>query len=236
MQCVILAGGLATRMRPLTEKVPKSLLPVRGERPFVDYQLEYLKKQGIEKILFCIGYKGEMLRAHLETFSHGLEITYSDEGPQLRGTGGALRLAYDRGLLDSSFFLTYGDSFLPIEFRAVWQDYQLSGASALMTILDNGDRWDQSNVVFKDGQILLYDKKANPKPAQMRFIDYGLSVLSSEVVKDRIPQGQSEDLASVFHQLSLDGKLRGYVVKNRFYEIGSFQGLAEFEQYLSLGN
>lgn len=241
MQCVILAGGLATRMRPLTEKIPKSLIEVAGKRPFVDYQLEFLKKQGIQSVVFCIGYKGQMLRDHIgDGAKWGLKASYADEGQNLMGTAGALRLAQDQGLLDEKFFVTYGDSFLPIDFRAVWQDFVSQNAPALMTVMENSNRWDQSNACYSQGQVVLYDKKINPKPKEMRFIDYGLSVLSASVVSDYTQPGRVADLATVFHQLSLEGKLRGFLVKERFYEVGSFQGLAEFETYqeslLALGN
>ena len=241
MQCVILAGGLATRMRPITEKIPKSLLPIRspegGEKPFVDYQIEYLRKQGVSDLVFCIGYKGEMLKEHLEESSlHGVSICFSDEGENLRGTGGALRLAYEQGLLKERFFVTYGDSFLPIDFRAVWQDFISHDDPALMTVLENFNQWDQSNAIYQSNQVVLYDKKATPKPPQMKFIDYGLSAMKRDVVRDFIVSGQVCDLASVFRELSLLGKLRGFLVKQRFYEVGSFEGLAQFEQYLTLGN
>ena len=241
MQCVILAGGLATRMRPITEKIPKSLLPIQTpdsvERPFVDYQMDFLKKQGVNHFVFCIGYKGEMLRKHLEkTPQNGVSIRFSDEGESLKGTGGALRLAYEQGLLEDRFFVTYGDSFLPIDFRAVWQDFVSHDNPALMTVLENSNQWDQSNAIYQSGQVVLYDKKITPKPPQMKFIDYGLSAMKIDVVRDFILSGQVCDLASVFHELSLQGKLRGFLVNQRFYEVGSFQGLAQFEQYLALGN
>lgn len=237
MQCVILAGGLATRMRPLTEKIPKSLIQVAGDRPFVDFQLEFLKTQGVRSVVFCIGYRGELLREHLAKGEPwGLEISYADEGQNLMGTAGALRLAHDAGLLDEKFLVTYGDSFLPIDFRAVWQDFITHTEPALMTVLENSNRWDQSNACYSEGRVSLYDKKVSPKPEAMKFIDYGLSALSAAVVREYTRAGQVMDLAVIFRQLSLEGKLRGFLVKERFYEIGSFQGLAEFESYVSLRN
>ena len=234
MQCVILAGGLATRMRPLTEQIPKSLLPVEGDRPFVDYQLQYLREQGIEEAVFCIGYKGEMIRQYVgEGSSWSLKVQYADEGKDLRGTGGALRLAFDHGFLKEKFFVVYGDSFLPIDFRKVWEAFGTNSEStALMTVMENSNQWDQSNACYSQGKVPLYDKRIQPKPAEMKFIDYGLSILERTTVRECIPSQGKFDLADVFHTLSLQGKLAGYLVHERFYEIGSFQGLDDFKKYI----
>jgi NDP-sugar pyrophosphorylase family protein len=233
MQCVILAGGLATRMRPLTDALPKALIPVAG-RPFVDHQLEWLARVGVTKVLLSVGYRGEMLCDYVGDGSRwGLALTVVDEGPELRGTGGALRLALDRGALDSSFLLTYGDSFLPIDFAAVWQAFLACGKPALMTVFKNAGRYDQSNVVLSEGQV-FYDKTRKARPAEaFEHIDYGLSALERSVVSRLVPEQGKYDLASVFAELSLAGQLAGFEVTQRFYEIGSPAGLSDFEQWLS---
>src|ERR1700733_1669755 len=120
MQCVILAGGLGTRMLPLTETCPKTLLPVRG-RPFAYHQLHWLAAQGITEVIYCIGHQGDRIRQYWQTEASPVpSIRFVDEGEQLRGTGGAVRLAFDQGVLDESFLLIYGDSFLPVEYLPVW--------------------------------------------------------------------------------------------------------------------
>lgn len=225
MQCVILAGGLATRMRPLTDAIPKSLLRVL-DRPFVDYQLRWLELQGIEEAVFCIGHKGELIQEHLATFPTSVKLKFVDEGEDLKGTAGALRLALDRGVLAERFLLTYGDSFLPISFRQVWETYLRNPEPGLMVVLKNEGRWDKSNARFEDGKVSLYDKSNDCDT--LRYIDYGLSALSADVIEHEVVAGKKQDLAGVFHNLSKRGTLRGWETMQRFYEIGSPEGLADF--------
>jgi len=225
MQCVILAGGLGTRMRPLTETCPKTLLPVAG-RPFAYHQLHWLGAQGITEVVYSIGHQGELIRRYWDQEpSPVAKIRYVDEGEQLRGTAGALRLARDQGVLDERFFVIYGDSFLPVEFAPVWNAFESSGQPALMIVLRNEGRWDRSNVLYENGKVALYDKTAAPG---MQYIDYGLSCFRRDVLDD----STQSDLAALFHELSLQGKLAGFEVHDRFYEIGSPAGLRDLERYL----
>lgn len=234
LQCVILAGGLGTRMRPLTETIPKALVPVRGI-PFVDWQLRYLAGQSVRQVVFSIGYRGEMLRDHVGDGSRfGLHVTWVDEGAQLRGTGGALRLALDSGSLDEAFFVLYGDSYLPISMPAVEQAWRRSGLPALMTVMRNDDRWDLSNAAFADGRVTVYDKRRpDHLRGRLRWIDYGLSVLTRPVVAEAIAPGERADVADLYHELSRAGRLAGLEVDGRFYEAGSPDGLRDLEQYLA---
>ena len=226
MQCVILAGGLGTRMRPLTETCPKTLLPVCG-RPFAYHQLHWLAAQGIDDVIYCIGHQGDRIRRYWESEPSPVRsIRYVDEGEQLRGTGGALQLAGVQGVLDESFLVIYGDSFLPVEFAPIWRAFHASGRPALMTVLRNQGRWDRSNVVYENGRLLLYDKQTDPR---MQHIDYGLSALRRELFDNR---PEVFDLALLLHDLSLQGELAGFEVEQRFYEIGSPEGLLDLEQYL----
>jgi NDP-sugar pyrophosphorylase family protein len=163
----------------------------------------------------------------------GLAVEIADEGTELRGTAGALRLALDRGQLDEAFLVTYGDSFLPIDFGEVWLEFQRCAKPALMTVLRNGGRWDQSNVIFEQGQV-LYDKQRRTRPAaDFDYIDYGLSALQRSLVQHHVPAGGRADLATLFHELSLQGRLAGFEVSHRFYEIGSPAGLRDFEQWVA---
>ncbi len=226
MQCVILAGGLGTRMRPLTETCPKTLLPVRG-RPFAYHQLHWLAAQGITDVIYSIGHQGDLIRRYWEQEPWPIpSIRYVDEGQQLRGTAGALRLAREKGVLDERFFVIYGDSFLPVEFEPVWRAFQTSGQPALMTVLRNEGRWDRSNVLYHSGRVVLYDKAGAPG---MPYIDYGLSCFRRDVFDDC----RHSDLATLFHELSVNGRLAGFEVQERFYEIGSPAGLHDLEQYLA---
>ena len=228
MQCVILAGGLGTRMRPFTDTCPKTLLPVNG-RPFAYHQVHWLATQGVSEVVYAIGHRGEMIRRYWESEPRPVaNIRYVDEGGRLRGTGGALRLARQQGVLEESFLVIYGDSFLPVEFEPIWRAFQATGMPALMTVLRNAGRWDRSNVIYADGRIALYDKTAN---ARMQYIDYGLSALRRELFGEATPE--VFDLAALFHDLSLQGQLAGFEVHERFYEIGSPAGLRDLEDYLS---
>jgi NDP-sugar pyrophosphorylase family protein len=110
MQVVILAGGLATRMRPETQDTPKSLLMVAG-RPFVDWQLDRLAASGARSVVMCVGHLGEEVETHVRrSLERGLTVSYSYDGETLCGTGGALRRALAR--LQPEFVVTYGDSYL----------------------------------------------------------------------------------------------------------------------------
>lgn len=233
LQCVILAGGLGTRMRPFTEARPKALYPVLG-RPFADWQLQLLASQGIDRVLYCIGHAGEQLRDHVgDGHRFGLEVTWVSDGDQLRGTAGALRVALDHDALDDAFFLLYGDSYLRASMRAVAQAWRGSRLPALMAVLRNEDRWDSSNAIYQEGRVILYDK-SRPKPlrGRMHWIDYGLSVLTRAVIRDMVPAGTVVDIADVMRRLSLDGGLAGHEVTERFYEVGSPQGVQDLEAYL----
>ena len=230
MQCVILAGGHGTRMRPLTESVPKTLLPVAGH-PFAWHQLHLLARAGVTDVVYCIGHKGHKIREFWnETPAPIPSIRYVDEGEHLLGTGGALRLALDLGALQQSFLVLYGDSFLTIPFAPVWNVFQRSQSPALMTVLRNYGRWDRSNVRFLDGRVELYDKEADSTKAEMEFVDYGLSVMRRDVLN---ALDKPSDLASLYHELSVKGELAGLEVHDRFYEIGSPEGLRDLERFLA---
>jgi N-acetyl-alpha-D-muramate 1-phosphate uridylyltransferase len=222
----ILAGGLATRLHPMTVTIPKALVEVAGQ-PFIRRQLDYLRTQGVSRVVLCVGFLGEQIEAVIGDGSLcGLSVVYSQDWPMLMGTGGAIKQALP--LLGSEFMVLYGDSYLPVDFSAVERAFLASGKPALMTVQRNEDRWDKSNVLFRDGAIVEYNKPA-PKP-DMQHIDYGLGAISAQVLKDENTTGPF-DLADVYHRLSLSGQLAGYEVHERFYEIGSHKGLAEAADY-----
>lgn len=224
----ILMGGLATRLGPLTLSLPKALVPVGG-RPFVFRQLDFLRGQGVRRVVLCIGHFGGQIRAAVgDGSAFGLDVRYSDDGPQRLGTAGAVRRALP--LLGPEFFVLYGDSYLPVDFAAIREAYKKSGLPALMTVFRNAGRWDASNVRCADGHVVLYDKRS-PKP-DMHYIDYGLSVLSSAALAG-VALDEPADLGDVFHALSLCGHLAAFEVSTRFYEIGSPAGLHEAEQYFT---
>ena len=223
----ILAGGLATRLRPVTEKIPKSLVPVAG-KPFLAHQLELLHARGIRRAVLCIGYLGEMIQREFgDGKAYGVRLDYSFDGPKLLGTGGAIKRAVP--LLGDEFFVLYGDSYLPVAYRPIADFFRRSGKLGLMTVYRNEGRYDTSNVVFHDGEIAVYDKKN--RPPEMRHIDYGLSLFKASVFES-YSASQAFDLAGVMGKLVREKQLAGYEIRERFYEIGSPAGLAELELLL----
>ncbi len=155
----MLAGGLGTRIRSIAGTLPKAMLPVAGLGLFVHYQLDWLASEGVTGVVFCIGYGGSAIREYAGDGSRwGLDLVYVDEGSHLKGTGGALRLALDRGVLDPVFAVLYGDSFLQVSIRDMWARFTESRQPALMAVLRNEGRWDRSNAIYDHGHVLLYDK------------------------------------------------------------------------------
>jgi len=223
----ILAGGLATRLRPVTEKIPKALIDVAGQ-PFLAHQLRLLRSAGVRQVVLCVGYRAEMIEeAFGDGRDYGVALSYSFDGPELLGTGGAIKKALP--LLGERFFVLYGDSYLPIDYAAPARAFVASGKPALMTVFRNEGRWDASNVWFQNGVIKSYSKKEQ-KP-EMQHIDYGLGILASAPLSSR-PGGNAFDLADVYRDLIARNELAGYEVEHRFYEIGSPEGLAELDAIL----
>ena len=224
----ILAGGLSTRLRPITETIPKALVEVAG-RPFIEHQLALLRDHGLTDILLLVGHLGEMLRDALDDgSSRGVRIRYVFDGARQLGTGGAVRNALSE--LGTTFFVLYGDSYLPCDYTRVENVFVASGKSGLMTVCRNNNRWDASNVLFADGRICQYDKRH--RTADMQHIDYGLGAFMSTAF-DAFPEREPFDLAAVYQRLLATGDLGGFEVNGRFHEIGSPAGLHETRAYLS---
>jgi MurNAc alpha-1-phosphate uridylyltransferase len=228
VQAVILAGGLATRMRPKTLSVAKSLLQVAG-RPFILWQLEKIARSGFERVLLCIGHRGQSIRECVgDGRAYGVEVDYSDDGPRLLGTAGALRNAL--ALLDSAFLVTYGDSYLPFDYSSPLRDLETHlDALGTMAVLFNRDRWDASNTAVRGQKVVRYHK-GNPEPA-LDHIDYGALALRRTVVA-ALPAQVPLGLEAVQSDLARRGLLRALPVRDRFFEIGSDRGLSDLEQLL----
>lgn len=231
MQCVILAGGMGTRMLPLTSNKPKSLLDVNG-KPFIYYQLKWLEQYDITSVLINIGHLGSMIRDYINiNLDFSFPVDYVDEGDNLLGTAGALRLAYDQNKLDPIFLTLYGDSFLPINFNDICDTFRDCPAdSALMTIYHNKNAYDKSNVNKNIDNTIIYDKNND----DANYIDYGLSILKSDIIKTYVEKNTYYKLADLFNKLSLHNKLIGREVFDRFFEIGSFDGLKDFTDWINV--
>jgi NDP-sugar pyrophosphorylase family protein len=223
----ILAGGLATRLRPITERIPKALVEINGE-PFISHQLRLLHSRGIRRAVLCLGYLGEMVREFVgDGRAFGVQVEYSFDSPVLRGTAGAIHQALP--LLGRTFFVLYGDSYLPCDYAGVEEAFVQSGKTALMTVFRNDGQWDSSNVEFAAGRIVTYDKR-NPTPG-MRHIDYGLGVFERRAFEGLAP-GSVYDLAKTYQDLVAADELAACEVEERFYEIGSATGIEELSREL----
>jgi MurNAc alpha-1-phosphate uridylyltransferase len=224
----ILAGGLSTRLRPLTEKIPKSLLEVNGE-PFIAHQLRLLRANGVRLVVLCVGHLGETIRDMLKDGSaYGVEVDYAFDGASLLGTAGAVKNALPK--LGDAFFVLYGDSYLVCDYAAIAQSFASSGKLALMTVFHNNGMWDSSNVEFETGQILAYSK--TNKTSRMHYIDYGLGAFRAAAF-DNVPAGQSFDLTRLYGDLLQARQLAGFEATQRFYEIGSPAGLEETARFIA---
>jgi NDP-sugar pyrophosphorylase family protein len=223
MQVVILAGGLATRLGNLTTHRPKSMLEISG-KPFLEYQLDFLKKGSVTNIVICLGHLGDQIVRHFgDGRTYGLTISYSSEESPL-GTAGALKRA--QHLLDDRFFAMYGDSYLLLDFHQVMAFFNSCNKLALMTVHKNYDRYDKSNAVVEGNLVKAYSKTEKSK--DMVYIDYGLNILSRECL-DLVPEDQPYSLEELFTKLIQREELLAYEITERFYEIGSLEGLQEFE-------
>lgn len=223
----LLAGGLATRLYPLTETMPKSLVQVAGE-PFLAHQLRWMAAQGVRDVVICCGHLGKQVREFAgdgERF--GLGVRYSEDGGHALGTGGAIRHALP--MLGGEFLVMYGDSWLTASLQDLWAAFCGQSCAGMMTVFRNENRWDESNVEICDGRVARYEKGLHH--AGLTHIDYGLSAFCAEAFEG-IPDGRVFDLGLVFHELMMGGELACHEVGERFYEIGSFEGLRETEAML----
>jgi len=231
MQVVVLLGGIGKRLKGIESNRPKAMLDIHGT-PFFSYQLKLLKEQGLKDFVFCVGHKAEVIKNYFKDGAlFGVNIRYSYDGKELLGTAGALRKALPS--LKKDFMVIYGDSYMDVDYAEIAYNYykvkEEENKKGLMVIFKNKNRYDKSNVLFKDGKLLKYDKK---KPsAEMEHIDYGISLLNKSIVK-KIPKDKYMDFSSVYHHLVEHEFMAGYEVRNRFYEIGTPSSLEEFKEFI----
>ena len=231
--CVILAGGLGTRMQSSFSGIPKSLIPVLG-RPFIEWQFEWLVTQGVRDVILCVGHLGDSIRRHVGTGeSFGIQASYVHDGATLKGTAGALRHATDELGIATPFYLIYGDSFLDVSVADVTSTYQRTRLPALMTVFRNEGRWEESNVVFDGHIVTRYEKHLSDPPTEMAYVDYGFLIMDRPVIDEFVPAGEFFDLADVLGRLSTSGRLAGFEASRRFFEVGTPQGLVDLETFLA---
>jgi len=231
MQAVILAGGLGTRLGARTRDLPKALLPIAG-RPFLAWLLEALATRGYTDAVLCIGHHGEQVEDFAGTGqAFGVTLTYSKDGERLLGTGGALRLALARGLLSSTFLVTYGDSYLPFDYGAPLRDLDLHpSALGTMSVFENRGAWDASNCSVEGDLVVRYEKGAQDR--DLTHIDYGAIALRRSALEPR-PEQVPFGLDELQHEFARARRLRAFVASERFYEVGSELGIADLEARLS---
>jgi len=229
MQAVVLAGGLGTRMRPRTEHVPKAMLEVAG-RPFVEWQLGRLAAAGYDDVVLCVGHLGHMVRDHVgDGARFGVRAQFINDGPKLLGTAGALRAALP--VLAAAFLVTYGDSYLPFDYASPLRALEVhADCDGVMAVYRNEGKFDASNTLTDGTWVLAYEK--GTKDPSFVHIDYGALALRREVV-ERLRAGEPHDLAAVQRELARAGRLRAVVAGERFFEIGSPEGLEALERHLT---
>jgi NDP-sugar pyrophosphorylase family protein len=225
----VLAGGLGLRLRELTgTQLPKAMVPVLG-RPFVDWKLETLAAAGVTDVVLLVGHSGDHIRDHVGNGDRfGLAVTYVEDGPELRGTGGALLHALPA--LPACFWVTYGDTLLDVDLGAAESAFDSSGCRALMTVLHNRDQWQPSNALVDDGFVVDYGK--SPAPPGAEHIDYGM-LLFRRSAWDCRNADEVFDLAEVLSPLIAQREVVAFDVRSRFHDIGTPEAVRETETFLS---
>jgi N-acetyl-alpha-D-muramate 1-phosphate uridylyltransferase len=228
MQAVILAGGLGTRLRPLTFSVPKPMVKI-NDKPFLEYELRLLKKNGFEEFVFCVEYKSEVIERHFGTGEmFGVSIIYSRDGDKQLGPAGALKKA--SSLLKKEFIVTYGDAFLQMDYRGFVETFHESGKLGMMAVFENHNEFGKSDLLVEDGMITRYNKSGNDP--EIIWINFGATMLKKEAL-DLISPGIEVGEEQFYNSLIARRELAAFVTKERFYEIGTVQGLHEFENFLA---
>ena len=225
MQCLILVGGLGTRMSDICRDIPKALLPV-GSRTFLEWQLEWLALCGVTEAVLAVGHQGELIQEHLARSpqrGNFPKLKYSFDGDALLGTGGAIANAAP--LLNDDFLVTYGDSFLFLNVRALFREHLGGKHAVTFSIYQNENHFDVSNVEYTNGRLSLYDKKQ--RTSAMHHIDYGMFALNKMKFLENTPEG-SFDVADYLRDRSLSGEMAPFLVDQRFYEVGSPNGYESF--------
>jgi len=224
---LILAGGLSTRISNLTQEVPKSLLKFGG-KPFLQWQLELLSKNNAKEVVLCVSHKSNLIEDFIKSITlKDLRITFSYDGKEQAGTGGAIIKALP--FVGEQFAVLYGDSYLPVNFQAI-EDYFISDdRPALMTVVKNALKNEVSNVNFQNGKIEKYDKSRYTN--DMEYIDFGLNFFNVMAFSHYM-QRKHIDLSEIQYNLAIENNLSGYEVKSSYYEVGSLNGITAFEEFI----
>lgn len=217
-----MCGGRGSRIKKITKKKPKCLIDFYG-KPFLFYQLNYLKKNHIKNVILSVGYKAEMIKNYIKNHIDFINVKIVNDGKNLLGTGGAVKKSIK--FLKKNFYVIYGDSYLNFKLKNLKFNNQISS----MAIYKNQNKYDKSNVERKKTNFIIYDK--SKKINDYKYIDYGVSYLEKKIFKN-FKKNTRFDLSNLLQKISKNSKLKGYVVKKRFYEIGSYSGIKQFKNFL----
>lgn len=197
-------------------------------KPFIQYQLELLKKNNLNDIILCVAQGSSIIENFVgDGRSFGLDVKYSYDGSNLLGTGGAIKNSLRN--VNEYFFVIYGDSYLDINYKEVYDYYLLNDKKSVLTVFENNNLLDRSNIIFKNNKILKYCKNSDDK--EMTYIDYGLSILNKKDFVD-FDDKDSFDLSNLYDTLVKEDKLNAFKITERFYEIGSIEGINDFSKYM----
>jgi NDP-sugar pyrophosphorylase family protein len=227
---VILCGGLATRLGDLAKNIPKSMIEING-KPFLEYQIENVKKRGIKDIILCVGHLSEKIEGYFgDGEKLGVNIQYSYDGDKQLGPIGALKNA--ESLLDDEFFVMYGDSYLTIDFQKVYNFFIKHDKPACMVVYKNYDKYDKSNLIVKDNIVIGYGDKERTE--EMIYIDYGTSLLTKKLLK-KLPKNTFYTTGEFFGSLIENNELLAFESTERFYHIGNPESLEELKSFIQQG-
>jgi histidinol-phosphate phosphatase family protein len=225
-QAVILAGGQGTRLKPLTDSIPKPLVPV-NDRPFLSYLLQQVKSQGIQDVLVLVGYLADQVREFCGDGSQwGLNITCV-ESPLEAETG--QRLSDVASLLDSHFLLMYCDNYWPMDLPRMWDAYRKAGTPAMITVYSNRDGYSRANVRVDDGGLVTAYDPGRSSP-DLNGVEIGYALLNNDVVA-QIPSGNARFEHTVYPTLSERSALAAFTTDHRYYGVGSFERLKLTEAF-----
>jgi N-acetyl-alpha-D-muramate 1-phosphate uridylyltransferase len=234
MQCIILAGGLGTRLGSRTVDKPKAMVAVAGE-PFLRHQLRQLQNGGVNDVVICIGYRGLLIEDEIARHCPlGMSVRCISDGDRLRGTAGAIRRVVERGYTDERFMVLHGDSYILANLADVWRSFDSTNYLGLMTVW-RGDVLEDCNAGVRDGKVMVFRRgESHSNHPSMNHVDCGLGVVEADTLLDLVPPGVPYDLADMYESLAAQGRLQAYELDERFHEIGSATGLAALDRLLTL--
>jgi NDP-sugar pyrophosphorylase family protein len=225
MQVAVLAGGLGTRLRPITDRLPKCMTPV-GDKPFLYYLLQLFKEKGTDEVILCTGYLGEQIEEYFGNGKNmGLRLLYSRENGCLLGTGGALKLA--EPILHDSLLVVNGDTYLNIDYKTIYEDFNMSKAQALIVASQCPTDTCGDLAVDDNFNVTAYDKT---NPVGKDYVNAGVMGLKRDILAEVNPAQVVSLEADIFPNLISRGDVRACITAKQFYDIGSFSGLGIFER------